>query len=457
MFNLEEIKEQFQSVLSYSQNIDDPKVDKLFDKWLEAKRDFIEAMDGELIYEYPEKISLPLAQHERDVRIDDFIASVENRWGNYGLAEFIDCMRDGFFNNLTTKDYVTDTKVIKKGTKLIKAFKYFEKDKCALTDIQNLASRVVQEDKIEGRLCVSVHPLDYLSVSENTYSWRSCHALDGEYRSGNLSYMVDQSTVICYLKSDKEEVLPNFPFEWNSKKWRVLIYFSNDWNMIMAGRQYPYATAAGLDLITQKLLPSSRLTRNSSWTKWHDERLDAMAFSNGDGEFYFDEYYVPIGRSLINISELVKDQPHSMQFNDLLRSSCYKPVYAYRLYDSDIWWLSARPTGESTEKTRFFIGGEVPCIRCEKHPIQANESMQCIECEEDYGTLESDDFGYCVCCNRHVYLEDAHYVEDEIICDQCYDNETTECEICGTRVFNTEISYDRDSEQYICCYCKENR
>ena len=73
-----------------------------------------------------------------------------------------------------------------------------------------------------------MHPLDYLSLSENTYNWRSCHSLDGEYRAGNLSYMMDKSTVICYLKSNDDVILSNFGPEvkWNSKKWRVLLYFS---------------------------------------------------------------------------------------------------------------------------------------------------------------------------------------------------------------------------------------
>ena len=50
--------------------------------------------------------------------------------------------------------------------------------------------------------------------------------------------MVDKSTVICYLKSKEKYKLPNFPSSvlWNSKKWRVLIHFSNDkekrtWNI----------------------------------------------------------------------------------------------------------------------------------------------------------------------------------------------------------------------------------
>lgn len=84
---------------------------------------------------------------------------------------------------------------------------------------------LIQEDKVTGILCLSIHPLDYLSLSENTYNWRSCHALDGEYRAGNLSYMMDNTTVVCYLKGEDEAELPHFPAEvkWNSKKWRMLL------------------------------------------------------------------------------------------------------------------------------------------------------------------------------------------------------------------------------------------
>ena len=41
-----EIQEKFNKVISYSQGIEDPKTDILFSRWLESKRDFIEAMDG---------------------------------------------------------------------------------------------------------------------------------------------------------------------------------------------------------------------------------------------------------------------------------------------------------------------------------------------------------------------------------------------------------------------------
>lgn len=456
-FSKDEIKNQFKEVISYSQGITDPQVDELFDKWLEAKRDFIEAMDGQLIYEYPETISFSLGQKERNVRVDDFIQILQNRWDNYALSQFVEDMKDSFFNNLVSHDYEYNGQIIKKGMKMVKAFKFFEDDKCALTDIQNHASRIIQEDKIEGKLCISVHPLDYLSLSENTYNWRSCHALDGEYRSGNLSYMVDKSTFICYLKSSKEEKLPNFPFKWNSKKWRVLLYFSNDWNMIMAGRQYPFTTDVGLNFILTDLLKMSGLNRNSCWTSWHDERLKRISFAEGDGYFHLNHIYIPVGGELVRLDDLVINEPGSMQFNDLLQSSCYEPVYAFRQYGRyyDRCW--GYEQGETTVLgTKFQIGGSVPCMRCGKHEIVISESMQCVQCEEEYGVLDDDDFGYCSCCGRHIYLDDAHWIDDDnVVCEQCYQTETSHCDHCGRVVFNEDLSFNRELEEYLCKDCQE--
>ena len=48
------IKEQFIKIVKHSQRIDEPKVDKLFDKWLDAKRDIIEAWGGNYIIEVPD-------------------------------------------------------------------------------------------------------------------------------------------------------------------------------------------------------------------------------------------------------------------------------------------------------------------------------------------------------------------------------------------------------------------
>ena len=40
-----------------------------------------------------------------------------------------------------------------------------------LYTLQNKASQIIQEDCVEGTVCFSVHPLDYLSISENIYNF----------------------------------------------------------------------------------------------------------------------------------------------------------------------------------------------------------------------------------------------------------------------------------------------
>lgn len=75
--------------------------------------------------------------------------------------------------------------------------------------------------------------LRFLTSSVNTYNWRSCHALDGEYRAGNLSYMADNVTFMCYIKGEAKLQYPFLPhgISWNSKNgaclytWILLIKY----------------------------------------------------------------------------------------------------------------------------------------------------------------------------------------------------------------------------------------
>ena len=200
----------------------------------------------------------------------------DNNYNYEDLADFVLTQKDGFFKNLTIEDYTYNGKKITKGTKLIKSFKYFVHNERSLEDIQNEASRIIQEDKVTGKLCISVHPLDFLSLSENNSNWRSCHSLDGEYRAGNLSYMMDSATFICYLKNNnKDGQINSFPNDvpWNDKKWRVLLFLSNEKELIMAGRQYPFTSDFGLSFILKQVLPQTHIlssARYIEYTDWMD-------------------------------------------------------------------------------------------------------------------------------------------------------------------------------------------
>ena len=447
MYN--DIQEQFNKVISYSQGIPQPDTDKLFADWLEGKRDFIEAFGGQLIYEWPEKVSFELGSREKSLRLDDFIGVLENRYENYDLAEFVRANREGFFSNQVVEPYTTSKgDTIPKGMKLLRAFKFFESDANALEAEQNAASMIIQEDKIEGTLCLSVHPLDFLSTSENTHNWRSCHALDGEYRAGNLSHMVDRSTFICYLKSAKEEKLPNFPPDvmWNSKKWRVLFYMSDRWDMIFAGRQYPFCTETGLDFVKNKVFPRANLGDFSSWI---DKKY--CGFKDKDVYSNFSHSYVPVVDGLVPLDELVINEPGSLQFNDVLSSSCYDALYAYKRIECFGGYKYA-PTHKFT---RFHVGGKCNCTRCGKYPIEITSSFMCNDCELEYGDSEDDMFAYCPCCGSRYYYDDGVWVEgdEECVCPSCADRETTICDCCGTRHYTSAMVYSRKHNKYLCPEC----
>lgn len=376
--NIKQIQAQFNEVISYSQGFE-PDTDELFARWYEAKRDYIEAFGGNLIWECPNKVTFELSQADKKVRLDDFINKISTTFGNDALANFLEDNREGFFTNEVVESGFIhvgtgDVVEIPTGMKLIKAFKYFENDPITLKDLQTHASMIIQEDKVTGTLCISVHPLDFLSSSENTYNWRSCHALDGEYRAGNFSYMMDKSTIMCYLKGADNAKLPNFPdtVRWNSKKWRMLLFFSDHWDVMFAGRQYPFFSKTALDIIAIHL--KNKLT-TGYWSEWHNDELKSFTYSENNhmdgGSLMWN--YICLNNELYKTVDIIQDGKYSLHFNDLLRSSCYTPYYSFKYY---------RPIGETP---KVHVGAAAPCLMCGRSHMVSTDSLLCEECELDFG------------------------------------------------------------------------
>ena len=450
MIPITTIKEQFKKVIQYSQGIQNPQVDELFDRWLEAKRDIIETWGGECIVEVPHTVSFELSEQEKRHRLNEFIDAVDNMYGNNELVQFLDWLTidEVFKNHLEREYWLNSSNKISKGTKIIKAFKHFETDEKVLRDIQDRLSMIIQEDKVSGTLCFSVHPLDFLSSSENTYHWRSCHALDGEYRSGNLSYMMDKSTIICYLRKQGEiEKLPNFPEEvrWNSKKWRMLLFLSDDWNAMFAGRQYPFFSPTALDIVQMNLL--SLLGKNTRfWSPWYNDVMEEFPRKNSQDCNYSDVYLrdrvVMLSGKLYKMQDLVHDCSHPLHFNDLLNSSYYIPYYSWNR--------------QKSSNLIFNIGGEIPCPCCNgKNRLVHSDSMMCDPCELTFGEGENEYFAYCGCCECRCTRDDMYYISglDDLVCPTCFERETRACDCCRRSWYSTDIVYHSEKKQYLCPEC----
>ena len=456
MYDIEDIKDKFRTVIRFSQGIPNPQIDSLFSMWEKAKAPFIERFGG-LIYEWSEPVEFVLDPVEKSKKALEFIDCVSTTFDNSTLADFLMLNIDTFFDNKVSKGNGKD---IPEGMKLIKAFKFFESNKQALRDMQDIASQLIQENSVKGTLCFSVHPLDFLSSSENTYNWRSCHALDGEYRAGNLSYMLDGTTFMVYLKGADGVQLNAFPSDvpWNSKKWRMLIHAADNDGIMFAGRQYPFSSKSGIDTVLNiynNLFISDNIDdyykRYEKYARWYADYIDAYTPHDDDSRVIeLDEKYFIWHGHLIPIGNVVKEGQHALNYNDVLYSTCYKyPYYAV---------LSGYHSMQNLLEHPIYIGEEVPCLHCGEDIITTTEIMRCNECEIQYGYELNDNYGTCENCGCRIYFDDAYYVNDSYVCDHCFNNYCFVCDNCGEAYYDEHkhrYEPDENTIEYVCPHCFE--
>lgn len=407
------------------------------------------------MYTIPSKFTFKLSAEERASRLQGFVNYL--RVVNPELGVFVESQKDGFFQNLVEKDYGK----VHKGDKLIKAFKHFESDPQLLRVYQDKASLLLSEDIMEGYLTVSVHPFDFLTLSDNNHHWTSCHSLKGDYRVGNLSYMTDSSTVVCYLSNNKPEPIRNCPedFEWNSKKWRCLLYFSDNHDMIFASRPYPFENEFVMDLVLNRLLPESGIIEDT-WSQWNNKYISSVEFHD------FTQCYnrlIPLRDGFVNIHRLFST--NSSIYNDILQSSTYKnPYYAFRM----IGEFYVGENGEILNKmypgidTHFRIGRKVKCLCCNQEDLHYSEMIYCPSClvaelGQD-GAIDAypNVFYRCDRCNNILLEDTGFWVNDEeYVCEDCA-TQVPRCVDCDNLHDEDGTIYYDDGE-CLCVWCQKDR
>lgn len=433
---MEIIKEKFKQVIEHSQSIENINVDILFENWYKAKQQIIDAFHGQYVYEV-EKISLPLSQGSKELFYEEFKDICAFTFKNRDLAQFLDSevTVEEFFSNKADKDLQYNDIKIPKGMKIVKSFKFFESDKEVLNNIQSAASQIIQGDRLEGILCFSVHPLDFLSLSENASNWHSCHSLFGDYRAGNLAYMQDKSTIICYIKSEKNTQIPGFPFEWNNKKWRTLFHLSNAKQMIMLNRQYPFDLQEEiLEQFRQKFIDIIQLNR-WDYTGWKKDNIFDTV-----GSISLMERHIAIGGRIYTLDEVIEKPSTPLFYNDLEWNGSFMPkVSFYRNVDIGGPWMF---------KDKIEMGKDVKCLKCNKENITATKYMTCANC-----TDEPVARAYCANCESEIYTKKYKMVKVdeniyEPICDICARDWCFVCSKCHNLTFDIAEKFTG-----VCMFC----
>ena len=436
----EEVKEQFDSLIRCNTNIENPKTDEIFEAWKTNKAEFYKMFGERLILECGE-VTLTLPEATRRQKLEEFINRVAFTYRNNNLSHFISENFNSFFENKVTVNYGNIQ--IPLGMKLIKAFKYYEENEEMLRKIQDEASMIIQEDKINGILCLSIHPLDFMSLSENTYNWRSCHALDGEYCAGNLSYMGDAATIICYIKGKEDAVLPNFNFKWNSKKWRMLLFFDTSGDFVMAGKQYPLQSGEALNHFQEAYSKAweaaheanEGVTNCFKFSPWHKEQINSISL---DGlEYKFSVSMIPYGDYMLGLDEVYTKGENSLQYDDIIKNSTYRESVPYAYAITDLRWGLftdagiTYPNGDQTSRYLFAnrrngpviaAGHEVKCLHCGESIIQTADAVLCDRCVLEYikpDMLDEDYYPACDICGERFIYYDGFWRGDMHVCASC--------------------------------------
>lgn len=313
-----------------------------------------------------------------------------------------------------------------KGCKVMKAIGRLAKA-CGCEDrfenVRVKQSQILNEARLSSTLCLSIHPLDYMTASYNNNDWRSCmNWEDGEYRRGVIEMMNSECVVVAYLES-KHETMRWGEMSWNSKKWREFFIVSPE--VIMGIKGYPYWNR----------------TLEDETLKWLRELYAPLypnvTFSNTITTFETEGRARYINDDAMGV--------HDVHFSLNCGPAMYNDFYDGNEYHCII----STGLAESNDRGVLYIdySGASECAVCGKYDVDFDGEgvLVCEECTEHH---------YCCSCGDPIfYSDDLFRLDDREYCERCFEN-LPRCSLCGditdpnnvygTLEFGTYIPYKNE-------------
>lgn len=423
---------------------------EMTEKFIENKKTFID-MFGGLSYTVPYKVQFSLSDLEKEKYFKELYYRIERTFkfssNRNELMDFVSFCKKEFFDNIVPEKYSDN---IPKGMKITRAFSKFDMSEDILRLLQDMVSEYIQKGKVNGYLTISVDPRDFLTMSDNNENWTSCMCLEGMYRRGILSYMLDSSTAICYLSNGKKESYNIFNTEWNSKKWRMLIHFSSNFNGIFCSRQYPFYSSSALKIVKDIFLDN-----------FYGKDVLIDNYQKQSGKFHevkgYDSYMLKKESAksnlVMNFTSLIVEKEN--QYCDVTYANETYPVYYIERKPQ--YWV------DTPYEERFYIGEYVPCLYCgewQYEDFQIEESlnytMMCNDCELEYGEkLDTENIATCEICGRNFIPNDDNIIcfNDYSVCNVCDDclQELRYCDKCGNPILDEGYAYYNEKTGEWCC------
>ena len=258
-------------------------------------------------------------------------------------------------------------------------------------------SLVLNQKSLKGDLCLSIHPMDYMTMSDNECDWDSCMSWrnEGCYRRGTIEMMNSPYVIVAYLKAKEDMTwwkpwrsdMPQEDYVWNNKKWREL--FVVDRNCITGVKGYPYQNTALEEIVMDWVAELAQ--KNLGWE-----------YKEGVHEYSHYGWFEVDGQRW-NLGFTTDDM-----YNDFGTRNHYAKV-------------ANVPAGEDIE-VRINYSGCHPCMYCgQLHGDYEDEGgLVCGDC---------CNYFYCECCDERIYNEEPYFLDGNRLCEYCYNDSATECAI----------------------------
>lgn len=232
-------------------------------------------------------------------------------------------------------------------------------------------------------LCLSIHPQDYLTVSQGN-NWSTCFSIDGESCSSIAATMLSRDSVVAYILKDEDYEAMITRHEIPDKVWRTFVIV-NPAQLYLA-QTYPFYSKQLFGALHEWVQELSGINYN---------------FETGDKE------------------ELPFFPPDSM-YGYINRGFCSKELYG------ESSWFVADGLDKIPSKWRLLDFMEIPVF------LDTGESMlDFIENDPAYvaGDLSSCMFSFnvpslmeCDSCGWRIYEDEEDYGEtdDGFLCESCH-------------------------------------
>lgn len=275
-------------------------------------------------------------------------------------------------------------RILHKIAKIIKAEEEFEKFRIA-------HSRILNNKITKGTLCLSIHPFDYMTMSDNSYNWSSCMSWTecGSYRAGTVEMLNSEYVLVAYLKGEKP--YPFYRYSWDgNKKWRQLMVVHPQ--AICNIKGYPYFSKDLTELALEWIAELART--NLGW----DIPYGKVKFHLGENFVYEDENTYNYN---FDFDVMYNDFDSSEEISHYIIIPQDNPPRNYR--------------------ANIFLSGTLSCMGCGKVDGFENSSESCVMCSTCVPRIE------CSCCGQELYSDEMYEIDGELYCYNCFqDNFTTD-------------------------------